>query len=432
MKPVPPNSIPVSNMKKSSVELARNVRRLGHLDLPGGGQVVVDGKYAYVGHMKPPHGTSIIDISDPKNPKVVGEIRLAGDRSHTHKVRVVGDLLYTNVEQNNRHFLRKGERIPELRARLGSDREIAAELGVNEKDIPILDAARERGYADGGFKIYDISDRTAPKELAYRKTFGFGTHRFDVDGNYAYISTEMEGYLGNILVIYDVKEPSNPAEVSRWSIPGQHLAGGETPNWTGYKNRLHHALRVGDEMWASVWHGGFRVIDISDITKPTTVAEHDYHPPFPEPTHTIMPLENKIDGRRIAIAVDEEHAHTPGRLHAFLWVFDVTDFNNIQALSCFDVSELESPWSRTPGGRFGAHQYREKLDSSLVYVTWFAGGLRIVDVADPFKPVEAGHFIPEPVAGEASPQSNDVDVDSNGLIYLLDRNAGFDILEFNG
>ena len=419
-------------MAGNGVDLAKNVRRLGHLDIPGGGQVVVDGNYAYVGHMKPPFGTSIIDVSDPKNPKVVGEIRLEGDRSHTHKVRVAGDILYTNVEQNNRHFLRKADRIPDLRARLGSDKEIAAELGVNEKDIPVLDAAREQGYEDGGFKIYDISDRTKPKELVHQKTFGFGTHRFDADENYAYISTEMEGYHGNILVIYDVKDPSRPAEVSRWWLPGQHLAGGETPSWTGYSNRLHHAMRVGNEMWASVWFGGFRVIDVSDITNPVTIAEHDYHPPFPEPTHTIMPLEKLIDGRRIAIAVDEEHAHSPGRLHAFMWVFDVTDFNNIQALSCFDVSELDSPWSRTPGGRFGAHQYREKLDSTLVYVTWFAGGLRIVDVADPFKPVEVGHFIPEPVAGETCPQSNDVDVDGNGLIYLLDRNAGFDVLEFKG
>ena len=33
--------------------LARNVRRIGHLDLPGGGQVVVQGNHAIVGHMKP-------------------------------------------------------------------------------------------------------------------------------------------------------------------------------------------------------------------------------------------------------------------------------------------------------------------------------------------------------------------------------------------
>ena len=42
-------------------QLSRNIRRLGHLDIPGGGQVVVQDGYAFVGHMKPPMGTSIID-----------------------------------------------------------------------------------------------------------------------------------------------------------------------------------------------------------------------------------------------------------------------------------------------------------------------------------------------------------------------------------
>ena len=419
----------------TDIPLARNIKRLGHLDIPGGGQVVVDGNYAYVGHMAPPHGTSIIDISDPGNPKRVSSIDLEDGYSHSHKARIVGDLMYTNFEQYNRHMLRRGDTLPDDRQRLAgelghqpTDQELAANIGFDVDAIAEMDAARERGYGDGGFRIYDIADKANPKLITHERTFGFGVHRFDVDENYAYMSTEMEGYIGNILVIYDVKDPSKPIEVSRWHMPGQHLAGGEKPTWKGYKNRLHHAMRVGDEMWASVWHAGFRVIDVNDISNPTTVAEYDYHPPFPEPTHTILPLPDTIDGRRIAIAVDEEHDHTPGLLHGFMWVFDVTDFNNIQALSAFDVSEMDSPWSRAPG-RFGAHQFREKMDSTLVYLTWFAGGLRVVDVADPYQPTEVAHYIPEPVNGEPSPQSNDVDVGDNGLIYLLDRNAGFDILE---
>jgi len=87
---------------------------------------------------------------------------------------------------------------------------------------------------------------------------------------------------------------------------------------------------------------------------------------------------------------------------------------------------------RALDGRFGAHQFQEHLSDTLVYVTWFSGGLRIVDVADPSLPREVGHFIPEPSGGNASPQSNDVDVDARGLIYLLDRNQGLDILEYTG
>jgi hypothetical protein len=416
-------------------ELARNVRRIGHLDLPGGGQIVVQGDYAYVGHMKPPDGTTILDVSDPKNPRVVATITLPDADSHTHKVRVVGDVMIVNVEQNDRHFRRKGDRIPEVRARLQaalgrppSDAEIAAELKVRPEDIPVLEEARRRGYRDGGFRIYDVSDRANPRPLHYEKTFGFGTHRFDMDERYAYISTEMEGYVGNILVIYDIRDPSRPEEVARWWMPGQHVAGGETPTWKGYGNRLHHAMRVGDELWAAVWNAGIRVIDVSDITAPRTIAEHNYHPPIPEPTHTVMPVSVPVAGRRLAVAVDEEHEHVRGQPHGFIWVFDVTDLNRFQPLSTFHVSELDSPWSRT--GRFGAHQFQEHLDDTLVYATWFSGGLRIIDIKDPFLPEEVGHFIPEPVGGQASPQSNDVDVDGRGLIYLIDRNVGFDILEF--
>jgi len=275
--------------------------------------------------------------------------------------------------------------------------------------------------------------------ITHVKTFGRGVHRFDMDDRYAYISTETQGYVGNILVIYDIRDAARPQEVSRWWMPGQHVAGGERPTWQGRRNRLHHALRFGDELWAGCWHAGVRVIDVSDIRAPRTVGEYNYHPPYPEPSHTFMPLPSPIGGRRIALAIDEEdHAHDGkeeerrrGRPHACLWVLDVTDLAKIRPLSIYEVSELDSPWSRATPGRFGAHQFREHMEDTLVYCAWFAGGLRIVDVADPLAPREAGYFIPEPAAGKAAPQTNDVDTDARGLVYIVDRFNGFDVLEFD-
>jgi len=427
------------NQAKSGggAELARNVRRVARLEIPGGGQVTVEGNFVYVGHMKPPHGTTIIDVSDPAHPKPLHTLMLPGDASHTHKARVAGDLMIVNVEQNNRHLMRRGARLPDVEAKLAAglsrpatDAQIAAELKVKPEDVPVLRESNKRGYADGGFRVYDIADRSRPRLLSYTKTHGFGVHRFDMDARYAYISTEMDGYVGNILVIYDLARPDAPEEVSRWWMPGQHVAGGETPTWQGYKNRLHHALRLGDELWAAVWNAGLRVIDVSDIRRPRTVGEYNYPPPFPEPTHTVLPVAFPVAGRRVAVAVDEEHEHVHGQPHAGLWVFDVSNLADIRPLSMFQVSEMDSPWSRT--GRFGAHQFQEHLSDTLVYVTWFSGGLRIVDVADPLLPREVGHFIPESSGGFGSPQSNDVDVDKRGLIYLLDRNQGLDILEYAG
>lgn len=409
-------------------ELERNIRRLGHLEIAGGGQVVVQDGYAYVGHMDPPMGTSIIDVRNPANPTVVAHVEPPDHWSHTHKVRVAGDVMITNVEQAKRHFLRKGDKIAGLRADGLSDSQIADQLSVKLSQIPELEEAVKRGYDDGGFRVWDISEKTAPKLLSYIRTHGFGVHRFDMDKNYAYISTEVEGYVGNILVIYDLADPSNPTEVSRWHMPGQHLAGGETPTWTGYGTRLHHAMRSGDELWAAVWNAGYRVLDVSDITDPTVIGSYRFPEAIPEPTHTVMPLEQQIDGKRFAIAIDEEHAHQPGRLHGFIWIMDVTDLNNMEPIAAWDLSERACPWVGDPGARFGGHQFREKLDSTLIYATWFAGGLRVLDVADPYLPKEVAHYM-VPGADGTPPQSNDVDVDDAGLIYLLDRNNGLEILE---
>ncbi len=172
-------------------------------------------------------------------------------------------------------------------------------------------------------------------------THGVGVHRFDMDGRYAYISTEMEGFVGNILVVYEIADPARPNEVSRWWMPGQHVAGGETPHWRGLSNRLHHALRFGDELWAAVWYAGIRVLDARDISKLKTVGEFNYHPPFPEPTHTVAPVPVRWKGRQVAVAVDEEHDHVRGQLHGGLWFLDVEQRDAIRPIGMFHLSELD-------------------------------------------------------------------------------------------
>lgn len=415
--------------------LSRGMRRLARMDIAGGGQVVVQGGYAFIGHMSPPDGTSIIDVGDPLRPRVVATIPPIDRFSHTHKVRVAGRLMITNVERHRRHFYRKGEQLEgasaKLAAELGrapTDAEIANAVGVAEKDLPDLREGHARGYGDGGFRVWDIADPAQPKLLSYVKTGGIGVHRFDMDEHFAYISTEMAGYIGNILVIYDLADPAVPREVARWWLPGQHVAGGETPSWPGQRHRLHHALRVGDRLWAACWYAGGYVIDISDITRPRTIGSYNYHPPFPEPTHTLMPLPEPVSGRQVALMIDEEHDHVPGQPHGFLWIMDASDPANLKPISTFHVSEQDSPYARA-GGRFGAHQFQEKQVGSLVYATWFAGGLRVIDIADPVKPREVAFHIPEPFPGHGAPQSNDVDVDERGIAYVLDRDRGFEIVE---
>lgn len=375
-----------------------NISHLSRMDLGGAGQITIDGDYAYLGYMYGPEGTSILDISDPRKPKVLSTLMLDNPQTHSHKVRVAGDIMIVNSEQR-----------PAMGTRLSKD------------------------FDEGGFKIYDVSDKTNPKLITFHKTFGKGVHRFDMDENYAYLSTEMEGFVGNILVTYDIRDPARPQEVSRWWMPGQNVAAGEEPSPLGTEHRLHHALRQGDRMYAGLWMSGFAIIDVSDLANPKTLGTYDVHPEAAEPSHTLLRIPGQIGGRDIAIATDEERGRRgpdEGKPHAPLYVFDVTDPTNMQLIHTHHVPESASPYNG-PGVRFGAHQFREKIEGTRAFVTWFAAGLRILDFANPTAPEEVGYFIPEPGVGYDAPQTNDVELDHRGLIYITDKARGFDVIELS-
>ncbi|MGH8515173.1 MAG: RNA polymerase subunit sigma-70, partial [Gammaproteobacteria bacterium] len=109
-----------------------------------------------------------------------------------------------------------------------------------------------------------------------------------------------------------------------------------------------------------------------------------------------------------------------------------SDPTNPKLLYTHEVPHSASPY---PGDkvRFGAHQLRERVDKDgLLYVTWFAAGLRIVDINDPAHPREKGYIIPKPGDGQKAPHTNDVAMDDRGLIYFTDKACGLDVIEFNG
>jgi hypothetical protein len=382
-------------MDESGPMGSANVKHLCRMELGGAGQVTIDGNYAYLGYMYGPEGTSILDISDPRNPKMLTTVMLENKQSHSHKVRVVGDIMVVNSEER-----------------------------------PVTG----QPYGDGGFRIYDISDKTNPKLIHFEKTHGKGVHRFDMDETYAYMSTEMEGFVGNILVIYDISNPARPEEVSRWWMEGQNVAAGEEPHQLGKEHRLHHALRCGDRMYAGCWGSGYAIIDVSDIRHPKTLGMYDVHPPALEPSHTLLKIPNPIGGREIALATDEERSNRhgdEGRPHAPLYVFDVTDPSDMQLLHTHHVPEEASPYHGV-GIRFGAHQFREVIENNTAFVTWFAAGLRILNFDDPARPRELGYFIPQPGQRQMAPQTNDVEMDGRGLLYITDKASGFDVIEFSG
>ncbi len=374
-----------------------NIKHLCRLETAGGGQITIEGHYAYIGHQNGPEGTTIMDISDPRNPKTLSVVMVPNAMTHTHKVRVVGDVMIVNCEQQP-----------------GS--------------------GRRENFHDGGFRVFDVKDRANPRLITHVKTHGKGAHRFDMDENHVYISTEVDGFVGNILAIYDIRNPVRPTKVSQWWLPGQNVAGGEAPHPRKTEHRLHHAMRCGDEMYAGYWGSGLAIVDVSDIGNPRTLSHCEYDPPSPEPTHTFLKVPFRIGGRSIAVSTEEERARRgpdAGRPHAPFRTWDVSDPTKPKLLFSHHVPEEGAPYAG-PGARFGAHQLREKVDPDcLCYITWFAAGLRILDIGDPDAPKERGFFIPQPGAGMTQPYTNDVSRDARGLIFFTDKARGLDVIECN-
>jgi hypothetical protein len=367
------------------------IREIAWLDCAGGGQVVVDGDHAYVGHMDPPHGTSVVDVSDPRHPRIVADFDIPAGL-HSHKVRVANDLMVVNRE------LHRGGPAP-----------------------------------DGdfvGLRIFDVAKPATPREIARWACAGMGVHRFTFDGRYAYISPEMEGYVGNIVMILDLADPAHPREVGRWWMPGQWTAGGEVPNWKSRNHRCHHPIRRGDRLYVSYWYGGWVILDISDMSKPTLISGMDWSPPFGWPTHSTVPIDFPIAGHRWMLVADEhvqpiDPDFSP-ELPACVWMVDITDETRPMPVSTFQVPELVG--KRSPL-MTGCHQPIETISTTEVPAAWFASGLRVIDIANPHAPREVAWWTPDVPAGAQRVCSNDVYVDARGLIYLIDRNRGLSILE---
>jgi hypothetical protein len=369
--------------------LRSNTTLLSHIECPGGGQVWVEGTTLYVGHMRPTSGTTIIDIADPRAPRILAGIPVR-EGWHSHKVRVAGDIMIVNQE-------RFGKSSP--------------------------------GDVGGGIDIYDVADPADPKLISEWRTMGGGVHRFDFDGRYAYISPTVEGYVGNIVMILDLADPARPVEVGRWWMPGQWQAGGEDYPWKDWvPPRCHHPLRHGDRLYVSYWHHGFAILDISDLSKPQLVSHYNTSPTFPHPTHTCLVMPKPLKGRTVMVVADEDVAKLWPAPPSFAWVYDITNERLPVPIATFQVPGLDIDGSPQPP-MTGCHQPSERFAGTIVPFAWFAQGLRLVDFADPFSPQEVGCFVPEAAPGVDRPSSNDVTIDSRGLIYLVDRVNGVDVIE---
>jgi hypothetical protein len=409
-------------------DYARAMRIVGHSDQggrPDGVQVMVHRGHAYVGHMFS-KGFSIIDVRDAKNPRAVAYIAAPPNTWNIH-LQVHDDLLLVIHAKD-------------MFAAAEFADERAYYKGALGQKVGTAEAKRARDWS-AGLAVYDISKPEAPRRIGFMDVAGGGIHRvWYTGGRWAYASVLLDGFTDYIFMTIDMSDPAQPREAGRWWIPGMNLAAGETRSWVPTRRYgLHHPIVHGDTAYAAWRDAGMVVLDVADRAQPKLIVHRNWSPPYGGGTHNCLPLPD----RDLLVVLDEavlDHQEDGLKL---IWVFDNRVPSNPVSISTFPTP-AEADY-KSKGGHFGPHNVHENrpgsfVSSQLIFATYQNAGVRVFDMSDAFAPKEVGALVPPQPERLADTrpnrarviQSADVFVDSAGLIYATDYNAGLYILEFDG
>ena len=154
--------------------------------------------------------------------------------------------------------------------------------------------------------------------------------------------------------------------------------------------------------------------------------------------------------RDFVLLVSESLRNECQEFRQLTFLVDVTTEARPFSVSTFEVPASPGDFCRR-GGRFGPHSSNESFTpiyhGRLVFIAYFNAGVRAVDIRDPFHPREVAYFIPTATANtdkrcvkvngadrcKVAIQTNNVEVDDRGLVYLADRaNTGLHIVELSG
>ncbi|MGZ5829873.1 MAG: LVIVD repeat-containing protein, partial [Xanthobacteraceae bacterium] len=173
--------------------------------------------------------------------------------------------------------------------------------------------------------------------------------------------------------------------------------------------------------------------------------------------HTVFPMlkmpikefakDKQGATRDIMMIVDEQILNECTEPRQFVWFADITVETKPTIISNFQVPEESGNFCQR-GGRFGSHSSNESTApvffEKVAVIAYFNAGVRAIDVRDPYHPTEIGYFIPSiteetdkrciKVDGKdqckVAIQSNNVETDDRGYIYLVDRaNTGLHVIE---
>ena len=387
-----------------------NMRLISHNDLSGFGgigegmslQVTSDGRrIMWLAHESAPKNFTGVDVSDPRNPRVIVQTDLPHRNVRSNSLEVCGDLMAVAYQ------------------------------------------TATHGLTPAGVEMFDISVPENPRSVSFFDCSGpasRGVHQvWFVDGKTVHFAGGAPDFTPLNLLddqcyrAIDVSNPGKPVELGRWWYPGV-CAGDDAPppprhpkfdsGWRAHNTNVYPERP--DRAYVGYLDGGAFVLDISDISRPKVVTHWNPHPPFPGFTHTVMPLFD----RNLLVVSDECVRDDGVDWPKLVWLLDARVDSNPVCIGTLPLPAIEDHMYR--GGRYGAHNLHENRpgpsfkSDTLLFGTYFNGGVRVHDIANPLQPKEIAFYVPETPANSTvgSVQINDVYVDENRLIYAADRFGG--------
>ena len=468
-------NVPVEIAPASRKPEAKNMRLVGYNDLQARSayQPVIhrqgDRYIAYVGHhggtqdIPAPHnaitkqnennGTSVVDVTDPRKPRYLAHI--PGEAGFG--------------EQGGAQMVRL----------------------CDGKTLPKGDASKVYMLRTGGTSSHEVWDVTTPEKPALLTTVVRGlkdTHKnwWECDTGIAYLISDgrpERWRTKRMTKIYDLSDPANPKFIRNFSLVG-HEPGSTLEN---VPEDTHGPIAVGNRVYfgyGTLQGGVVQILDREKLLKGNPASKDPFAPTpenllYPQisrfdlyPTvgaHTAFPVlgmeppmfekfrvkgadskSGKPAKRDMMVVVSESTQNECQEDNHMIYFVDITDEKRPFGVANYSVPEKSGNFC-SRGGRFGAHASNENMGpiyyKRMVFVSWFNAGVRAVDMRDPYNPKEAGYYIPaitEKTARRCSRidgvekckiaiQTNNVEVDDRGYIYIVDRaNTGMHILELTG
>jgi len=324
-------------------------RPLGSVSIPNAKEGVPgpDGDFAYVAKMD---GFAVVDVQIPSDLQVVAERTELESGRETGPLRMVQDV------------------------KVEGDRLVAAGP-----------ANPVRGEVLQGVALFDVSDPTNPKQLAFHET-QFPIHNCFLRDGLVYLTGNMGDT--NALVIVDASD-DNLEEVGRWSPADRNAAWNEVPTnlWT-----IHDVWVQNGRAYLSHWDAGTYLVDVSDPAAPEFVSRIGGRSPkelrnLPEEARQVLRLPGNDhyamandDGSLMSINKEAWQFDGEGRPGGIeLW--DVSDATTPTRLSTIDPP-------KSPGAYGGTWTTSHNFDivGDRLFSSWYQGGVKIHDISDPANP----------------------------------------------